>query len=678
MTEAQIQLQNALTTTFFANLAFLSEYDNALYHRVDELSRIIENGTYEEKYALEFIMESGDFDIYDIVNNKYLYNKNPKKVNNDLVRKVEFDSKNAIFNIEQCFLTKKPKAIDFGKRFFYEDSSEFSLLTQNKVFEYSNSLNDFLDNKKKKLKEIKKFIFLGTLLGRHIPRIAEKIDAKMYLVLERNLEIFRLSLFTVDYTILANNGVIFSIMEDNLQEIEKINKFIDIGYLDNHVLKFSTTNINIERYVDNILTYLVSLKPTMYDYNRYLYVKINRTTKILGSGYKTLFFDHIQKTNKFFEKHPILYIAAGPSLDDNIEWIKQHQNNFFIVTIGAAYKKLIKNNIRIDMITTLDEDSILAKTQFDDENISKINKDTIILANCATNPKILEKFKFYNLYLFETQIALHKDNIAFSGFSIGEITADILLKMNAKEIYFIGLDLALNQETGLTHSKDSGSYLKSYDLNENDDRSFFSLNKGVIKVKGNLKDEVSTTAIFYNSIESLNGKLKNKKKDVKIYNLSSHGAYFENTIPKKIEDIDVESLIDLNLDKKELLNILNKNSLTTLSKKSKEKIINEISFLKKIIEPELKEFTNKEYEFYKEFQKEYLKILVLIQNYKASFIYHIINDYSKIIFPYLSFHFNDIKIKNESKKIKKIKGVLVSQIKDILNDYIVCLERIIK
>ena len=73
MTEAQIQLQNALTTTFLANLVFLSEYDKDLYHRVDELSKMIENGTYEEKYHLEFIMEDGDFDIYDVVNNKYLY-----------------------------------------------------------------------------------------------------------------------------------------------------------------------------------------------------------------------------------------------------------------------------------------------------------------------------------------------------------------------------------------------------------------------------------------------------------------------------------------------------------------------------------------------------------------------------------------------------------------------------
>ena len=58
-------------------------------------------------------------------------------------------------------------------------------------------------------------------MGRHIPKIAQKVDADMYLVLERNLEIFRLSLFTVDYTILANKGAIFSIMDDSLEEEKK-------------------------------------------------------------------------------------------------------------------------------------------------------------------------------------------------------------------------------------------------------------------------------------------------------------------------------------------------------------------------------------------------------------------------------------------------------------------------
>ena len=98
MTEAQIQLQNALTTTFLANLAFLSEYDNELYHRVDELSQMIEKGTYKEKYKLDFIEASGDFDVYDVMNDKYLYDKNPKRINNTLIEKVQFDENNSISN----------------------------------------------------------------------------------------------------------------------------------------------------------------------------------------------------------------------------------------------------------------------------------------------------------------------------------------------------------------------------------------------------------------------------------------------------------------------------------------------------------------------------------------------------------------------------------------------------
>ncbi|WP_419671178.1 hypothetical protein [Aliarcobacter butzleri] len=60
---------------------------------------MIENGTYKEKYALDFIMENGEFDIYDIVNDKYLYNKNPKKLNNDLIKEVKLNEKKSIFEI---------------------------------------------------------------------------------------------------------------------------------------------------------------------------------------------------------------------------------------------------------------------------------------------------------------------------------------------------------------------------------------------------------------------------------------------------------------------------------------------------------------------------------------------------------------------------------------------------
>ena len=678
MTEAQIQLQNALTTTFLANLAFLSEYDNELYHRVDELSRMIENGTYKEKYALEFIMESGDFDIYDLVNNKYLYNKNPKKMNDEFVRKIQFDNNNCIYVMEEKYFSLKKKIdINKGDRFDYNALVEFFSSTHNEMFEYANALTDFLENKKKKFKKIDKFIFLGTLLGRHIPRIAKKVNAESYLVLERNLEIFRLSLFTVDYTILAEKGVVFSIMDKYLDEEKRVQDFIKNDLFNNYMIKFSTTSINIDKYIDTLNTALILINnSSQYTYTRYLYSLANRITKILEKEYNILQMNKIQENLNFFNDLPILYIAAGPSLDENIDWIRANQNKFFIVTIGAAYKKLIANEIKIDMITTLDEDIILEKIQFDDENVSKIDKDTIILASIKTNEKILKKFNQNNLFLYEISIAFFKNNIMFEGYSIGELTLDILLKMNAKKIYLIGLDLALNQETGESHFLGSSSITNKFDLKKDEIKDTFSLDD-TVKVKGNFLDEVTTISMFYNSIKALEDIVSEKDIQITIYNLSSHGAYFKNTIPLKTEEININELINIDCRNDYLKDSLHRYSLKKLDEESKKDLEEDI----KVLENLLKNFTstlkNLKIKTYDEFYNKVIELFLSIKvNNKLIIV--IFKKYLMMLLPYLSYHFNDIKIKNIDKKINRILDIFESQFKLILEDYIYCIKRVTK
>jgi hypothetical protein len=674
MTQAQIELQNALTTTFLSNLAFLSEYDNELYHRVDELSRMIENGTYKEKYALEFIMESGDFDIYDIVNDKYLYNKNPIKMNDDMLKKVNFDKKNSIFYLPEYFMIREKYMFDKNK-FNCENREDFLSLTQNDMWEYSNALSDYLENNKK-LKEINKFIFFGTLSGRHIPRIAKKINAKMYLVLERNLEIFRLSLFTVDYTILlAEKGLIFSIMENEKIEEEKITKFIKLNSFYNYLIKISSTNLNINSYIDKVLSIIFSNNSISYDYNRKLYSFINRTTKSLKNQYNFIIFNQFTD-NTLFEKLPILYLAAGPSLDENLEWIKVNQNKFFIVTIGAIYAKLISNKIKVDMIITLDEDEILSKLQFDDDSINLINENTIILASTITNEKILNKLNNKNLFLYEIFYSLHKDNKAFDGYSIGELALDILLKINAKNIYLIGLDLALNQETGSTHSLNASSKSLNLKLERNLNRDTFSDTKSLIKVKGNKIKEVYTTSFFFSSIKNLENKLVGKNTDTKIYNLSFCGAYFEGTIPTNIKD--VKDMDDIDLINLKLINALKKNSLTELEKDS----INEINRIIQYLSIELKKhlyfIKNSQYNSYEELYNDLVLIPHMLDENKIDLFFEIIINYFDMLIPYLSYHFNDLEIRDEKNKLKSIKEIFIKQIEKIIGDYILCLERIIK
>jgi hypothetical protein len=676
MTDAHIQLQNALTTTFLANLAFLSEYDNELYHRVDELSRLIEQGNYKEKYALEFILENGDFDIYDIVNNKYLYKKEPRKINNKLINNVHFNEKNSIFNIEEPFLIENTPTLNLEKRFDYENSFEFLNFVVNNMSEYSNCLNDFLKNRNKKLKEIKKFIFLGTLLGRHIPKIAEKIDAEMYLVLERNLEIFRLSLFTVDYTILAKKGVIFSVMDDDLKLEKKIFQFFNINIFDNYLIKFSTTNINIEKYVDHILSTLLLTKPTYYSYSRRLYSYVNRTTKVIKKGYKILLFNKIKEKCNFFKNLSVLYIAAGPSLDENIDWVKNNQDKFFIVTVGSALKKLLDNDIRVDMVTSLDEQyEILYYKQFSDENIKRLNKNTIILASTITNEKVLKKFNQENLFLYEIYNPFLKDNLAFNGYSIGEVTVDLLLKMNVKEMYLLGLDLALNQKTGETHAKGSNSGINIINLDEIEGREVFKLNNSKIKVKGNLEEEVFTTSVLYNSIKYLEKILSANdiETDIKLYNLSIHGAYIDGTRPKKVNEINTNEIKRINNNNIDIIKFFTNNAISHLDKSFKEVLQKDIKIVEDYLHIALIEIRNKKFKTYDDFLQI---ILESEQKYESSNIYWIMRNYFGILIPYLSYHFNEINIKKEEEKVNKIKEIFIKQIELILNDYIYCLERI--
>ena len=683
MTESQTQLQNALTTTFLANLAFLSEYDNELYHRIDELSRMIENGTYKEKYALEFIMENGDFDIYDIVNDKYLYDKQISKFNNKAVSQINFDTKGSFSIIDSLYVSDK-EFLDNKKIFENNLFLEKAFLQKQDLNEYREVLKEDLSNyRNKKIKNIDKFIFIGTLLGRHIPRILKKTNAKNFLVCERNLEIFRLSLFVIDYSVLARDDkrVVFSIMDEKFSFNQQGSNFLRNNYHQNSVIKYFTTDFNVSEYFDEIMDSVVSEQTEGFNY----YMMLDNVARLSLSrikDYRVIQRELAREYKLSIQNKPVLYVGAGPSLSDNIQWISENKNKFIIVTMGAACKKLISNGIIPDIVGTLDPQyQVLNDYQFTDEVVEKL-KNSIILASANTDQRILDKFNQKLLFLYEIITTINHKNSTENGYSIGEILGTMLITLGVKELYLIGIDLAVNQESGETHISGYETSDK-FDLKEvksSLQKDNFSIREDLIKVKGNFKEKVYTTRLFNMSLNTFSLSCEFlKPEEHKIYNLSKNGAYIQNTISLDVDAFNPKefSILDKKIVLKDLIDdflLLTNNYLT-------DEVFDNLQIEKDYLLQIKKDFIdiNIEYKFLDEFIKDFLKLekKLLTPDIETIFTPFIFSYYFRAIFPYTYYCLNDKNLKNEYKKINEVNTIMKRQLSKLVDRYISYLDLVL-
>ena len=680
LNKEQEALQNALTVTFLANLAFLSEYDNNLYQRIEGLSQEINLGNYKQRYHLEFVENDGDFDIYDNLMNKYLYNNKPKRFNNQAFNSINFDTKGQFITLDQYYYSSHP---------FYE-TNEFEInnsldsmkLVLNDLQKFVSIMDDNLVNiKDRKIKKIDKFIFIGTLLSRHIFNIVKKTKAKHFFVCEDNLEIFRLSLFVFDYTLLVENNstVVFSIMEDSHIFASKFRMFYQNNNYHNHTLKYFSTNYNIEKYFDYILDGIVSNNPMTFDYQRILKNIVKYSFERINN--RNIICTKIKDDNTILKEKPVLFVGAGPSFMENIEWIKENQNYFIIVAMGATYSKLINNSIRVDIIASIDPTyEIIEKLQFNDENILKIDEQ-IILLSINTHEKIEKKFKVDNIFEFLIMSNLHEETELQGGYSIGEIITVLLLQIGVEDLYLIGLDFALDQKTGLSHAEGSNSSVNKFDLNDvksSLDTNTFDLRLDLFKVKGNIRENVYTNRLFNMSLSTLSKALSSKEfGNKKIFNLSENGAFIENTIPLNKNDfINKYKLLDL-----EKLNIELKNTFTNKSKRHlslNDKLLlkNEKEYLKNI-DKKLSEILSIEILSYEDFSLAYEDIFInlVFTNIKTSFVAPVFKTYFDTVMIYIDYCFNDKKLKREKEKINEIRVEITSQLRYLIKIYSMYLEK---
>jgi hypothetical protein len=277
-----------------------------------------------------------------------------------------------------------------------------------------------------------------------------------------------------------------------------------------------------------------------------------------------------------------------------------------------------------------------------------------------------EKFPKENIFTLIGITGYFQDMVELPFRCVGSFTLNIAVKLNAQNLYLLGLDLALDQESGSTHSPQHMANKKLDVTNLKNDK-VMDLKKNLQKVEGNFRDEVLTVSEFNQSIELINQYIPEAKNATQnIYNLND-GAKFTATTPLKIEKIPKQPTIDKKESINELRSALQINSVTHLNDEEIELLkerLKRAQNVKTIIDKYAKQNYSSSEAFLYELITLYMNLFD-IKNHEAYDIVIIFVNYFEYLIPIVVDFFNTQGLKNKKRDIKKLNQMIIKELYEI-------------
>lgn len=147
-----------------------------------------------------------------------------------------------------------------------------------------------------------------------------------------------------------------------------------------------------------------------------------------------------------------IIVAAGPSLDKNVNLISKAKNKAMIVGTDAAMNTLLSHNIIPDIMVSVDP--LKKMNNFKDDRCF----DIPLLCTCHTVVDLLKKHRSKKTYVNATAIADNilekigkKTTMESEGGSVATQALNVCVEMKFNNIIFVGQDLAYGQDM-ITHT----------------------------------------------------------------------------------------------------------------------------------------------------------------------------------------------------------------------------------
>lgn len=224
---------------------------------------------------------------------------------------------------------------------------------------------------------------------------------------------------------------------------------------------------------------------------------------------------------------PAIIVAAGPSLDKNINDLKQAKNKSVIFAVDTALKYLLKNNIIPDFVVTLDANKSMS--HFVDDRFKEIP----LLCRYTSNPNVLDLHKgrkifYYNDTFVGNMYELIGKEPLYNhvGGSVATAAFAICVGLQFNRIVLMGQDLCF--QDGFTHA---GKEIKN-PYNSADDE--------LIPIQDNYGNQVMTRYDWYTYIlwyqDAIQG-LRETGVEIDIINATEGGALIQGTRILSLQEV---------------------------------------------------------------------------------------------------------------------------------------------
>lgn len=290
------------------------------------------------------------------------------------------------------------------------------------------------------------FIVFGFAAGEHIKELRRKFPVSKIRVFEPNLSI-KEYFEQVDWVRKDKKLELYDCSKESIVLVSDQN-FINEFNLDRiKIISFSNYS---SVYSSELVELLKQVKES------YLEMIVESNTKVRFSErwFKTIINNLpyiadsvlIDKHKNLYENKPAIIVSAGPSLDKNINLLRDIEKKFLIITGGRPLKGLIQKNIEPGLLVALDPQMInyeLVKGYIEETNIPLLFFDT-------TNEKIVKNhrgykmFSTYNEFIFNVLDGKAKVLPTEGSVAHSMVSAAALLGCNP--IIFIGQDFAYTNE----------------------------------------------------------------------------------------------------------------------------------------------------------------------------------------------------------------------------------------